>query len=764
MRYWFYSLALFLILMGLLLQFVGKQPVETDLMALLPDITENPVVDQAANRLTGLLSERMVFLVGHRDSDAAKRSAERFSGALRGSGVFKSVQARINAPDLGVVTGLYAQYQNGLLVSEDANILEQGRSALTERLVGRLVSPFSHGMLSVSQDPFGFFSSWLARLPYRHLRLQVSDGWLTAAQDDLTWVLVSTNLAGSPFDSSIQEVSMHAADEAAALLRSEFPDTKMLRAGAIFHSTVIRQRAEQEINYIGGVSLVGIIALLLGAYRSGKVLGLGLLSICTGIAAGLFVTITVYGRIHLMTLIFGASLLGEAIDYSIQYFSARLGAGAEWEPNRGLRTVLPRLAIALLTSLLGYLALMLTPFPILSQIGVFAISGLFVSFLSVAIIFPSALPDAQGSIPERLLQMSGRLINFYKTRIKKRHIVAICGMIFLISMFGFYKLTSNDDIKLLVSLSPELVKEEQTVRELTGVTGSSQFLLVEGSSAQEVLEREEALQVALAAQGIAMQGVSSYVPSCSRQAENRDLFLRNISNLKAAMQDEGFTDNAINALVTVARNDKCLAVDTWLASPISKPFEHFWIGKTDRGFASVVMPMGFRTVTEIARIASGITGVMLVDKPGMITKLIGKFRGLARWTLVGATIFVYLVLVMRYGLKYGSFVLLPTVLSLVVTASLFGHLDIPLTLFHVLALILVLGVGINYSIFLVEGCDQRDATTLGVLLSVVTTFLSFGLLSFSSMPAAHNFGLTLAIGIFGVALLSPISIVLKEQI
>jgi predicted exporter len=88
---------------------------------------------------------------------------------------------------------------------------------------------------------------------------------------------------------------------------------------------------------------------------------------------------------------------------------------------------------------------------------------------------------------------------------------------------------------------------------------------------------------------------------------------------------------------------------------------------------------------------------------------------------------------------------------------------IPMTLFHVLAFLLVIGVGVNYSIFLIEGNDQKNATTLGVLLSVTTTFLSFGLLSFSSMPAAHNFGVTLAIGIFGAAVLSPISIIMLKE-
>ncbi|MEK6742334.1 MAG: hypothetical protein AABZ15_01920 [Nitrospirota bacterium] len=763
MRYWVYCIALLLILAGLLFQFIGKQPIETDLLALLPDVKQNPVAEQAADRLTSLLSERMIFLIGSQNSVEAKKSAEAFTTSLRESKAFKSVQAKINAPDLDSLINLYARYQNGLLVSDDLQALIEGKEVLNKRLISRLASPFAHGMISVSKDPFGFYSNWLGHLPYRNLRLQVSDGWLMASQNDNTWILASTALDGSPFTPSIEEKSLHAVHEATALLKKEYPDVKILRAGTIFHSSVIRKRAEQEINLIGGVSLAGIILLILSAYRSLKVLSLGLLSVGTGICVGLLTTITIYGRIHLMTLIFGASLLGEAIDYSIQYFSVRLGAGESWEPHSGLRNVSPRLMVALLTSILGYTALTLTPFPVLSQIGVFAISGLIASFITVVMVFPFALSDMQKILPRRLLKLSGRFMTSYKDRLSKLHVMVIITLILLISALGLFKLTSNDDIKLLVSLSPALVQEEQQVRELTGVSGSSQFILVEGSTDQEVLENEENLGKLLIKEGIEMQGVSSYVPSCKKQTENRIIYKKRMADLKAIMSDIGFTDSAIHSMALTARNNDCMTVDRWLASPISKPLEHMWMGKTQHGYASIVLPSGYKSVGDLAMAVNGISGATVVDKPGTISKLIGKFRRLAGWALIGAIALVSLVLVVRYGLINGGGVLLPTVLSLLVTASLLGYMAIPITLFHVLALLLVVGVGVNYSIFLVEGIDQENSTTLGVLLSVLTAFLSFGLLSFSSMPAAHNFGVTLAIGLFGVALLSPISVVLKGK-
>jgi predicted exporter len=88
--------------------------------------------------------------------------------------------------------------------------------------------------------------------------------------------------------------------------------------------------------------------------------------------------------------------------------------------------------------------------------------------------------------------------------------------------------------------------------------------------------------------------------------------------------------------------------------------------------------------------------------------------------------------------------------------GIFGYTGTPLTLFNLMGLMLVLGVGVNYAIFLREGGVYAAATLAGVLLSAGTTLLSFGLLAFSSMPALSSFGLTLLIGVGIAVLLAPI--------
>ena len=158
--------------------------------------------------------------------------------------------------------------------------------------------------------------------------------------------------------------------------------------------------------------------------------------------------------------------------------------------------------------------------------------------------------------------------------------------------------------------------------------------------------------------------------------------------------------------------------------------------------------------------AQGLPGVVFVDKAASVSKLFGAYRVDSGWWLGGALALVLVLLMLRYRVRGGIAVTLPVLLAVGVTLAVFGYAQVPLNLFNWLALMLVLGVGANYAVFLREGCLRADADLgavwTGVLLSAATTLLSFGMLGMSAMPALKSFGATLALGIAVSVLLAPI--------
>ena len=96
----------------------------------------------------------------------------------------------------------------------------------------------------------------------------------------------------------------------------------------------------------------------------------------------------------------------------------------------------------------------------------------------------------------------------------------------------------------------------------------------------------------------------------------------------------------------------------------------------------------------------------------------------------------------------------PTALALLLTAGVLGIMGESLSLFTVLAGVLLVGLGIDYGIFLTaEGGDRR--TYAAVLFAGLTTMASFGLLALSETPALRSFGLTVAVGETLILILTP---------
>ncbi|NMG03841.1 MMPL family transporter [Azoarcus taiwanensis] len=748
------------------LRFTTQPPIETDLLALLPATERNSLAEEAAAQLGRLAGERAIFLIGLPTPEAARAAAADFAAAIDGP-PFHRIVTIVPQPDSTALIALYEPHRTGLL-PEPLSATPDLAADLSDLLEARLASPFGGGALPLADDPFGLFDAWLSTLPFLQSRLHIDDGWLSVRDASTSWVLISAELGASAFDPLVQITLTRVLEIAEDTVSSGWPEARILRAGAVFHAMNARANAEREIRLIGGGSLFAIVILLILVYRSPGPLALGLLSVGIGVSAGALATVSLFGSIHLMTLVFGASLIGEAIDYSIQYFSARLGAAADWDPGAGLKAITPALSIALATSVVGYSALALTAFPAMQQIAVFAISGLAAAWLTVVIVLPALLRKPQSAVPGRLLDLPGRLLQAWRRHGSLRVIMVSAILLVLAAAPGWWQLQTDDDIRQLITSDPSLAAQEQQLRTLTGFEPSSQFFLVTGEDEEELLQREEALTRALAAQRIDLQAVSRFVPSCHGQRESHARVKAISTSLHDTLLSVGFRESSADAWVSrQSMAPPCLTVTQWLASPVSTPFRHLWLDGADRHPASLALPTGYADVALLATAIEGLSGVTLVDKPGAVSSLFGEYRRLAGYAIAGATTLILLLLVGRYGVRGAVTILLPPVLAQAVTLGVLGYAGTVINLFNVLALLLVLGVGINYAIFMYEstaGSLLRESAALtGIMLSATTTLLSFGLLSLSSMPALAGFGSTLTLGIAVAVLLAPSALVMADR-
>ena len=182
-----------------------------------------------------------------------------------------------------------------------------------------------------------------------------------------------------------------------------------------------------------------------------------------------------------------------------------------------------------------------------------------------------------------------------------------------------------------------------------------------------------------------------------------------------------------------------------------------WLGEVGAQQTSVVMLRGLNDPALLGRLqaaADGLPGVRWVDKTAEVSSLLGRYRGAMSWLLLLGHAVVLGALFWRFG-RPAWRAWLPTALATLLTVGILGWLGQPFQLFNVLALVLLLGIGSDYGIFLLEH-EGDPSAWLAVVLGAASTWLSFGLLGLSSTPALRAFGLSLLFGVLLVWGLAPL--------
>jgi predicted exporter len=747
---------------------------DTDILALLPLDERDPVLQQSFTHMVDSAQQRVVVLVGAREWSEAQRAADAYRAALAPHAALLAFDAIGDEAQAGWLAGL--QRHASLLVGAEGErqLREQPARYWTESALARLYSAFSGPKLGAFRDdPFGLFAGWMQERA-GETPVRPRDGRLFVEGEGRQYVLLTYTLKQSAFSLGAQGAVVPLLDAARGAAAGAVPSAEVIQAGVVLHAAAAGRQASREIHTIGAGSLIGIVLLTWLTFRSVKPISLIVLAIAVGFLGALSVCWLLFGRIHLLTLVFGASLIGVAQDYGIYFLCHRLGADPQLDSPALLRRLLPGLGLTLLAAVIGYLGLALTPFPGLRHMAVFSALGLVFAWLTVVCWFPAL-------IGPRTLK-AGPLARGYRALVARWPrvsnqpaallLVAVLGVF---TALGWSRLKVNDDIRSLQSSPPELIRDQIKLGKLLDAPSPVQYYLVRGSSNEVVLQREEALKARLepliAGGDIGgYQALSNWVPSQRTQAERLALvdnkLLAGDGPLAGLAREIG--EDAAWVAATRAHlrtNAVPLRLDDFLRTAASEPWRHLWLGKVEGEYASIVALRGMRyaAIPSLARAADGLAGVQWVDKVGGISSVLGRYRAWMGWAVLGAYAVVFLVLLPRYRGRTWR-VLAPTAAASLLTLALLGFAGQSLQLFHVLALMLLLGVGVDYGIFMQEEHERGiDAPWLAVGLSAASTILSFGLLGLSGTPALQAFGLTMLVGTALVWLGAPCFTVTKEE-
>jgi predicted exporter len=544
-------------------------------------------------------------------------------------------------------------------------------------------------------------------------------------------------------------------------------------SGVVFHTAYASEQAEFEISSFGLLSLIGVIILILSVFRSLKPLLLSSLTLSIAILYGLTGIVIFFDELHLLTLVFAVTLIGIVIDYCFHRFvcdenlapnisTQKSTAGHQASNNHYIKPSIINkpLLLGFVTTVLGYFGLFYSPLALLSQVAVFMIFGLLGGLLTVTILLPhlkwlshiSVMPWAlifAKSMQKNSVKLVGRRSVIYTTLL-----VITFGGVF------FAPLNFNDDVRLLNS-SPLLLLENETKMARILNYEHNQRIVVVAESVEKLLQRqEEAINQLNGQSSLVIKSIAGLLPSKHKQQLHHQM-IKNASDkgvFNQGLEIIGLADSVSGFKSLTYSNFKISQLSSLSTLYMTKfsTNESNSKGSDVNNFTLWIDVSGDK-LDETNRLwLAEQNDMRIFDKPAQVSKSLTTYRENLFYLLAVAFVLVFLVLLLKYGIKQGAIGLLTIALSSIISLSLSQYFLGQLNIFNLLALLLILALAIDYVIFYQEhGLAPR--TCLAIMLSAISSALVFGMLAFSSTPAVQSFGLTVMFGIVAIFILAPLS-------
>jgi len=753
---------LFLILLLAVLALAGWQwrdgaPLSANLMELVPGTTPDALELRAEQRMQEPLNREMLVLVGHTDRQHAVAMAQKIGEQWQASGLFEKVQWNLQA-DLPALRTQLLQGRLAMLADADRQQLIEHPDAFIQQRVQALFDPFTGFSLVPSQDDWLGLTGRIQNSQPQHgaVQLDIGSGALIAEADGKSWVLLRARTTGNAFDMNlplqVAELLKHSREEAA---RS---DVQLLAASGLLYAANGQQQATREMTWVGGGATLGILLLLLLAFRRLRVL-LAFVPVLVGMLFGMVACVALFGHMHVMTLVLGSSLIGVAVDYPLHYLSKSWSL-KPWHSWPALRLTLPGLTLSLITSCIGYLALAWTPFPALTQIAAFSAAGLVGAYLSAVCLLPALLKGADLRPAQWPLRVAEFLVNLREAMLQRARTPVLLALLIAFCVGGLLQLSTKNDIRQWVGMPQHLTDEAQAIARITGYQPTSQFFLIRAANQQELLERQSALSDRLEqlVNLDKLQGFLSLNQLVNQPSEQKQVreALSKLPQFWQPLLDVGVPAEALHAELAKLQALPIEDIDAALVGPLAEPYRPLWLGPTaDGGVAAMVSLQGLNNPSLLRVQALDLPGVELVDRLGELNNVFAQTQISAAELKLASCALIVLVLILPFGLSGAlRIVALPLLAALCSLASL-GWLGQPLTLFSLFGLLLVTAISVDYAILMREQVGGAAVSLLGTLLAALTTWLSFGLLAVSSTPAVSNFGLSVSLGLAFSFILAP---------
>ena len=539
---------------------------------------------------------------------------------------------------------------------------------------------------------------------------------------------------------------------------------KCLKVGQLFHADYASQSAQFEMMAFSLASMLAITLLICFAYKTVRAYLATLLVISVSILFGLLALVIFFSEVHILTLVFGCTLIGISADYAFHAMSELAESKQQGQAN--IKGIHKPLFFGFLTSVIGYIILCFSPFVIFQQVGLFTLAGLLAAYLTVIVIFPYrswfvGQVSWQGKTWLRVILLGQNKIASAKALLILLAVIVLC-LVNLVMRADY-----SDDVRRFYQVSPELAAQQVKVaqyfqQDSKNQLADFQFYLIAADNPQLLLDKERDLTNKLH-KLVEQNHLAGYAAMSdwiiSIQAQQRNWHLLNTYQQTELYQS--YLQQLGLSYQPLAQAQQSLEIETWSNQSFAMSFRNQY-QQLDGHYYTVVKLYGINQFAGLESLADESKQVLFIDRAAHISQQLTHFRGYLLNILLIAVVVAWLLLIFSFNSKQATLVTLIPIISSVISLSISQLVQNELTIFNVLAIVLVLALSFDYAMFyLTKGVVAKVSFT--TLISALSSIFVFAILGLSSTPAIASFGLTVFVGILSSYVVAPLAALTKQR-
>jgi predicted exporter len=531
------------------------------------------------------------------------------------------------------------------------------------------------------------------------------------------------------------------------------------------------QSIKSDVQRVSTISTVALLVLFFALFRTLRSLAFVAFTPLFSVLVATAATLLAFGELHGATLAFGATLVGVCVDFPVHLLGHHTLGTHGNDAHRTLASIWPAIRLGGLTTLAGLFGLSLASFPGIREMTFFTAVGVLASLALTRYALPHVLgPGGRATGTQRAIAAwLAHKVAALRARPALSALLLVAALALCIA--GVPGMRFQDDLANWVPAPAKLRAEDERVRARVIGTEPGRLVVTTGADDEAALAANDALAVTLgeaqrAGEISGFRSLHALLFSGALQQRNLTA-LAQAPDLRArfapALDAAGFTPEAFAPFFDdLTHPAPALRLPELLASPLA-PVASALAIEVDGRPALLTHLRGVRDPQALERRIAKVPNARYFDQGEFLRTTYARFRARTLELLGAGLVLVFLLILARYrALRPTLAALLPAVLAACGALSALSLLSVKIDLFHVIGVLLVLSMGEDYGVFLVESEDQQSlpATLLGLLLACASTVLSFGLLAMSAIPALRSLGQVISIGMLLALVWAPAGLVL----